>query len=612
LQSVRVRAAAPLSGLRAPRSEAAETSLREASVGADSPRPVSPLALGIAALLGPFWSTAAPGAASATVGRCLLAGVALALAVDLIRRRDRSRLVIRAVWPLFAAVAGLLAWIALNAATWGCNCAGSLGGVAELGMACVLAAAVCTLDPPRGPAILMCAAAGVGVGALLAAAGLKDLNSALVGPEDLDDRLDGVYGNANFLAYALAFSLPTLVASVFWSRRVVRAAAVAGLAAVAALLALTFSRGGILAATLGGFAAAGLAAPPGRRSKLVAAVALLAFVAAGALIYPLFAEQRTQANFGQAPQASGALQDRSGWDPRAQGVIPEGDASLSNDGSEVLTVSTTTPGQGASYPIGAVEANDPLVLTFEARSQRDRLDLSYALEDNLRGNGPVVRRTPVSSEWKSLRLRWRPTATSPEARIYFWQTTGASAFQLRNVRVRAPEDGAGGRDIPVAMQLAGPPSATSEKQGFEREEERYIESRLAGLELSASAFLEHPVRGIGWERFPEFAQQREEFGRLPTHNEYARILAELGLVGVALFVALVAVVITGGLTRRDRRLRVIGAGMLVTGGVGLLFVNGLAISSASLPLALAAGALASRGSDAGAPFSTPPDVSGSA
>jgi len=546
------------------------------------------VALALAALLGSFWSTSLPGAPSVTVGRGLLLAVVVALVYDLARGPEATRRLIHGIGPLVAALAGLLGWIAASALGWGCNCAGSLGGAAEFALACALAAAVCILDVRRAPLIMLAAAGGVLLGGARAAVGFDELSSPLVSAEDADDRLDGVYGNANLLAYALAFSVPALVATCVRTAGRTRAAVIGVLVGTAVLLALTYSRSGILAAVLGGIAAAALAARTQRRAVLVVGVGLATFAIAAAALYPVFQEQRTRAGFSSEARAAQQTPDRSGWDPRAQGLIPSGNAELSNDGPGVLAVRSAARGRGASFPLGRFRSDERVTVNLEVRAVGTPRLVYIGLEDNLRANGPAVREARAADEWDGVRVSWTPTGESPDARIYLWQNTGPGTFQVRDIRVRSLDGGEPSQVVHVPLRLGGSPPADDVAEATEQ---RFVESRLDGLKLSFDAFRENPIRGIGWETFPAFADERDEWGPIPTHNEYARILAELGLVGALLFLVLVAVIASALAVAPRGYVRAIAGGMLVTGAVGLFFTNGLGVSSASLPLAIAVGVL---------------------
>jgi hypothetical protein len=65
-------------------------------------------------------------------------------------------------------------------------------------------------------------------------------------------------------------------------------------------------------------------------------------------------------------------------------------------------------------------------------------------------------------------------------------------------------------------------------------------------------------------------------------------MVELGLLGVVLLGGLVGVVANAARRQRDVA-GLSSVGILVSAGVGLVFLNGLTASSAALPLALAAG-----------------------
>jgi O-antigen ligase len=120
-------------------------------------------------------------------------------------------------------------------------------------------------------------------------------------------------------------------------------------------------------------------------------------------------------------------------------------------------------------------------------------------------------------------------------------------------------------------------------------EARNIDTRRAGVELGVQTFWSSPLLGIGWERFPRYAAARRDFGAIPTHNEYVRFAAELGAPGAVLLL-LIAVAASLGVRHHPRGpLRWGTLGLLVAGGVGLLFVNGLVFPAASAPLAVGVG-----------------------
>ena len=180
------------------------------------------------------------------------------------------------------------------------------------------------------------------------------------------------------------------------------------------------------------------------------------------------------------------------------------------------------------------------------------LPLSFGLEDNLRGLGPRTAHASIGPDWRALRADWRPTSQSPHARLYIWSTVSGAVFSVRRVVIR--ELGPGGRVVRVPMTLRGSAyDRELERSGGQRNDTTSHLVRRARGSLFERSGLNRP--GIGWGRFPEFARDHERFGRLPTHSEYMRFLAELGLLGVLLLFSVGAgVVAAGRRTALDRTL----------------------------------------------------------
>jgi hypothetical protein len=82
----------------------------------------------------------------------------------------------------------------------------------------------------------------------------------------------------------------------------------------------------------------------------------------------------------------------------------------------------------------------------------------------------------------------------------------------------------------IPMRLLG---LVDQEESFARLEDDYPCSRDAAR-LALAAFWDQPIRGIGWERFPEYVPPHSDRGALASHDEYLRIAAELGLVGLLL------------------------------------------------------------------------------
>ena len=419
--------------------------------------------------------------------------------------------------------------------------------------------------------------AGVILGGLLAALGVGDLAASVADTSLGTDRLGGIYGNPNFLAYAVAFAVPVLIAGTLQSGWKARVALLLALVGVSTVIVLTFSRGGALAALLGALAVV-LAVP--RSWKLRAAVGSGAVVVLAGLItvaYPYYADERLR--------TGPPLPDASGWDRSAQGLVPQGGSELSNqETGNVLKVSTSQRGQGVSVPIGAAKPTRAYTVAFDARTAGTKAPLDYGLEDNFEANGPAWDSRQVDGNWQRLRLRWVPTADSRAARFYAWSNSGSVDLLLRNVELVTRSGDGPVETRRISTRLLGPRSEDS----LTNREERYIDSRWAGVELGAQAFWSDPLFGIGWERFPAYAGARRDLA-MPTHNEYVRFAAELGAPGV-LFLLLIAAVAGLGVGHLPRGpLRWGTLGVLVVGVVGLLFANALVFSAASAPLAVGVG-----------------------
>ena len=549
--------------------------------------------LALMALAGPAWNVILvplPGA-SLTVGRALLALGALLLALDARRAPRPLPAVPRAVWLLLGALAGLWGWASANAFAWGCACTGDLAGLAELVAVIALVALAASFEPRLRALLLLAIVAGAVLTALMTVMGVDGLSAGNRNPFPDLDRLSGPYGNPNFLAFALAFAVPAALAAFRVSGPRTRLALRGSLVLVGVVLLLTFSRSGLLATALGAALVLVLTRPPGRARRLtVAGLAGAAIVAAVA--YPAFVEQRREASSASLAIEL-AAQDRSGWDAGVQGLIPDGPARVSNPEPGVLAVRSDERGRGISRPLAPARVGGTYELRFEARAPSGAQLLRFALEDNKRGNGPAQDLTALDERWRALRLRWRPTADSPFARLYIWSPVAGPGFDVRGVLAIARVPGAPPVTTAISPALRGSRAGELPAERVKLDA-RDVRTRRVGVQLSLEAFASQPLRGIGWGRFVEYSSTHSEFRGLPTHNEYLRILAELGAVG-ALLLALTAAAIASALWRRPLdALGIALLGMLATGALGLVFVNALSVVAITTPLGIAAAIACAR------------------
>jgi hypothetical protein len=522
-------------------------------------------------------------AVSLTVGRLLIVTTLVTAAVELWRGPRPPARPSRLAIAVGATTVALLAWIALSAATWGCRCASELAGFSELTAVAGLALAVAVLEPRVRAPLMVAAVAGAAVTAALSLAGIEGFTEGNRNLATAQGRLAGPIGNANYLGFALAIVLPAALVH----RNVLRGRGrwIATLVLVGTTIAavLTFSRGGLLALAAG-LLAVGVLGAADRRARLhvLGGFGLLALVAAFA--YPVFVDSRRAANTVDPSPALKSV-DTSGWDTRERGLIGGGPAVMRNSAPGVLQVETSAPREGVSFPWGPAERGRAYDLSFRARADPPA-QLGYGLEDARLANGAVAATGRVVQEWRAFRLRWRPTGTSPDARLYVWKHDRAGSFELRDVTITEPGAPAGS-PMNVAMTLQGSVFARERARRIREKERRDIESRRVGLELAFQAFADDPVRGIGWGDFPAYSDRRAPLGPLVTHDEYLRFLAELGLVGVSLLAALMALLVVAAARMPRDALGVAASGVLASGAVGLLFINGLVASQVSLPLAFA-------------------------
>ena len=521
-----------------------------------------------------------------TVGRILILALAAAVVVEAARGPRPLPRAGRTVAAAGGVAGALLGWIAVSAGAWGCGCSGELAGFAELVAVAVLAFAVVSLEPRVVVPLLVSAVAGALLAAALSLAG-AGWGAA---PDGGGGRLAGPLGNPNYTAFGLALAGPAALALARIASGRARQAAVAALGLLAVAVVLTLSRGGTIAFVAGVLAAAvpGLVRA-GQRRKGIALVA--AVLVAGAAAYPLFAAERRDAETS-APSEYLKYIDASGWDRAQRGsLIGGGPSSFANAGPGVLEVRPAAPGQGASFRWGSAQGGREYLLTLEARAQGGAR-VAFGLEDDQVGLGPVTAVRRLGPDWRRVRLAWTPTADARYARLYAWAPDSTSPFQLRAVRIDPAE---GGEPIVVPPALRGSQFEQERARRIRDERRRDLGSRSTAARLALEAFASAPVLGIGWGDFEAYSDANAEFGRLATHDDYLRFLAELGLVGAGLLLALMALIGVAAAAMARGPVTDGLRGVLVAGAVGLVFLNGLVASQAALGLALAAGACLALG-----------------
>ncbi|HEY4097042.1 MAG TPA: O-antigen ligase family protein [Baekduia sp.] len=514
--------------------------------------------------------------------------LAVAIAADLWRVRGRPPRAAWAVVALITALAALATWTAVNAALWGDFGGGVFQGFAEL-VALIALAGVIGLytSPGWALAALAAASAGVLVAGGLAVVHVRDLHASVYSPSASVGRLEGVYGNPNSLGFALALALPAAVVLALRLRGGWRWVSLVAALGLSAMLFATFSRGSLLAAAFGVTPAAWLALRhrPAWRTAIAIAVPLLVV---GMTVSPLYRSARVKADFGTTGGQQGAVN----WVSPVGGAYPPPGAALSNPPSRPadLLVVASRGGQGAAHNLGKELGAGRGGWRFDVRST-DGATVGWQVFEV--GHGRVARGAVRAGPAPRTVDAVFPTHTGREYVVFAWATRPGS-FVLSAMRASARRPGAAAVVTPVSTALHAPGAPALDDR-----EADYVRSRRSGLRMALSAFGTQPLRGLGLNRFPAYAQAHDRFGPLPTHNTYAQILAELGVIGALLLaavIALVAIALVRG--RPPAALRATLAGTIAAGAINLLFINGLSAPGMAMPLALTLGLAAAW---AGAP-----------
>jgi O-Antigen ligase len=505
------------------------------------------------------------------VGRLCIILAIVSLCVDLWRRPGAIRFPARSESLLIVGLAGEGAVILLSIATRGHNSAGALYGYLEMASVAIITLVVAQARPRMHLPLLVCAA----IGALLGSLDALVFGHSLAALKGESLRLAGHYDNPNLFGFAGSLAVPIFLTLAIRSRRWRAAWLLMGVITLMALC-LTYSRGAILGAGMGVIASISLTRSEGRRRLQVGIAGCLLFGALAAVAYPVYEQLRTKADFGSSVEANAP--DLSGWDSGAQGLIGSGPSRLSNPDRQALSITATKADEGASIPLGEALVSRHYLLTFLASSPVKGIELAYGLEDNLLGDGPATRAVLLTPVPRRFVVTWTPTRNASHARAYIWLPLGGKVTLSRFGFGRATKARLG----LLPTQLLGRVNT------FAASESHFVHSREDAAHLAFDLFVQKPLTGIGWQQFTSYSATRLHYGPLASHNEYLRYAAELGLPGLLFLFLIIATVATSAIRIPPTDVRVAAAACVVSGAVGLFFVNALETPNISLPLFVSA------------------------
>jgi O-Antigen ligase len=164
---------------------------------------------------------------------------------------------------------------------------------------------------------------------------------------------------------------------------------------------------------------------------------------------------------------------------------------------------------------------------------------------------------------------------------------------------------------PLFVQLrvtvdTGGPSAQG-YAGLAQSDQARIAAALAGPQLFASA----PLFGIGFGHYSLMSAQYVGFA-IESHDWYVNVLAEQGIVGIALWIPMLATVAVA-LHRTSRSARSVGYAVLVTYMVGSAFLEPPnSVQTSALAVIVTVAALVGNWADVGADDTPPSQTGGSA
>lgn len=185
---------------------------------------------------------------------------------------------------------------------------------------------------------------------------------------------------------------------------------------------------------------------------------------------------------------------------------------------------------------------------------------------------------------RTRRFRWLLVAVAPVILAVLSQSRGAALALVVGVGLVWGLRRTGAARVlvivlaPVVAFLALPVVQSLVATYFSRRDLATAEStaRLRLLQLAGDLTLEHPFIGVGWRAFPDHSLAR--MGRaMNTHDEYARLAAESGVLALVLFVAVAAVAL------RSNAVPAVKA-TLVAGLVAFGFANAMSNPAVSMPV----------------------------
>jgi len=118
------------------------------------------------------------------------------------------------------------------------------------------------------------------------------------------------------------------------------------------------------------------------------------------------------------------------------------------------------------------------------------------------------------------------------------------------------------------------------------------QARLSGVLAGPALFLTAPLFGVGWGHYSFLSAQVAGLSAgIASHNWYVQVLAELGTVGIILWMLLLAAILVK-LWRRAPAAKIVGIGVLATYAAGSMFLEApTSFQTSALPIIVILAAL---------------------